>query len=204
MRLPAGFLFVAVLAAGCATSTSNSTVYGLTQDQINLIVPVITSAAVGPMLAAVPAQPSAGLAAPQLTSVNATFDSTTSCPVSGQIRMAGTATGDPAQSGSVSVGGSETVAQCAIRANTATDTSVYTVSSLPTLTPFGLVRYGTAGPNATQTFYIQGAIQVLNSLNQQALCNVDLIVTADLPSRTARVTGNVCYIGVDTPATWGS
>jgi hypothetical protein len=67
-----------------------------------------------------------------------------------------------------------------------------------------LVRYGTTAPDTSQTFYIQGSIQVLNALSQQALCNVDLIVAANLPSHAARVTGNICYIGVDTPATWGS
>lgn len=198
-------LLAPLMAAACSTTTtSTNTFYGLTQDQINLIVPVITSAAVGPMLAVLPAQPSAGRAAPQPTAVNIPIDSTTPCPVSGAIRMSGAVTGDAAQAGTLSVGGPETVAQCAIRANTATDTTVYTVSSLPSLTAFGLVRYGTAAPNASQTFYIQGSIQILNSLGQQALCNVDLIVTADLPSHTARVTGNICFIGVDTPATWGS
>jgi hypothetical protein len=98
-------LLAALVSAACSTTTSNNTYYGLTQDQINLIVPVITSAAVGPMLAVLPAKPSAGFAAPPLTAVNITIDSTTPCPVSGGIRMAGSATGDAAQSGTLSVGG---------------------------------------------------------------------------------------------------
>jgi hypothetical protein len=181
-----------LLAAACASGTDpGSQYYGLSQVQAEAVTDELVQGGVGPILPLAPPTVGSGL-------VEIPVAVTTDCPESGAISLSGTLRGTASNgAAALLLSAGESVNRCVIRIEDKT----YELNGVPVLSLGGFINYLNGVMVNTQSFFINGTVQVVGGQGAQAICPVDIIVTVTGWSPDVRAQGTVCQHGIDQTVT---
>lgn len=179
---------VLLFAAACADGTDpDSQYYGLSQVQAEAVTDRLVIGGVGPILRLAPPTVGSGL-------VEIPVAVSSACPEGGAISLSGTLRGTASNgAAALLLGASESVNRCVIQIQDKT----YELNGVPVLSLGGFINYLNGVMVNTQSFFINGTVQVIGSQGAQAICPVDLIVTVTGWSPDVRAQGTVCQHGID-------